>query len=102
VRIPNGGSLAEGPRPIVAVAETTTSAPALDAAWPAASAHRHDAKLASNGWPTKDSNLMPQPLSPTISPAQKAGLPHTGELPALRGFQWVSCTIIRDGTLGFH
>lgn len=99
VRNPSAVSPAAA-RPVTFAAPVaTTSARALGEAWPAASAHRRVARLASSGWPMTNWNLLPQPLSPTISPAQKAGLPHVGELRALREFQWVSCTIIRCSPL---
>lgn len=90
------------PKPAAAVAEASASADVPDAAWPATPARLHDARLPSNDWQRRYSNQRPQPLAPAISPAQKAGLPHVGELPALRGFLGVSCTIIRDSPLLFH
>jgi len=82
------------------------TAPALardqDAAWPLTSVRRRAARLASSDWPTTNWNPPRQPLPPAISLAQKAGLPHVGELPAPREFLWVSYHIIRSRPLGFH
>jgi len=82
-----------------AVGLPTTSPGAPDEAWPPVPALRHVARLASTGWPMTDWHLPPQPLSLTIPLAQKAGLPHVGELPAPREFRSVSCTIIRSSPL---
>lgn len=98
-RNPSAASPAAGPSAISAAPGATTSARVLDGAWPATSANRRAARLASNGWRMTNWNRPSQPLSPTISPAQKAELPDVGELPALREFQWVSCTIIRNSPL---
>jgi len=99
VRNPSAVNPGAVPPAISAVPAATTSARAPGEAWPAASAHRRAARLVSSGWRMTNCNRPPQPLSPTISPAQKAGLPHVGELRAPREFQWVSCTIIRRSPL---
>lgn len=88
--IPSDANLAAEPRPAAAFAEARASAACPDEAWPAAFAHRRDARLPSSDWQRRCLNRQPQPLAPAISPARKAGLLHIGELPALRGFREVS------------
>src|SRR5581483_5848513 len=73
-----------------------------DAVWPSASSRPRAARLSSSGLPTTRLPPQTQPLPPMISLAQKAGLQHIGELPALRDFQKVSCTIIRSNPVWFH
>ena len=99
VRSPSAASPAAMPPAISAAHGETISARARGEVWNAVSAHLRAARLVSNGWRMTNCNRPPQPLSPTISPAQKAGLPHIGELPAPREFRWVSCTIIRSSPL---
>jgi len=99
---PNAAYPTLAPRATLAGRMAAISARDQDEASPRVSAHLRAARHPSSDLPRTCSNRLLQPLPPAISLAQRAGLPHVGELPAHREFQQVSCIIIHNGPVGFH